>query len=569
MHDTDDAGPFQSPSPSTPAPISNGAAPRETTLEAALKLAARGWKVFPCRSNKAPYTPHGFYDATADESTLRQWWRKWPEALIGVPTGAENGFIVVDIDVDRSQGKDGEAVWSCILEGLDLPVTPMARTPRGGRHLYFKHPGYKVLSTSNQIGPGIDTRADGGYVIVPPSFGYGWFTDPSKCPLADAPAWLQAILPREAASLAPIDGPSPAPSFNAAPAITSDALSDACTKIQAAPNGAQEQTLNAESFRIGWWVAKGHYTRDEALDRLLAAARAMPTYDLARPWEASQLRDKVVRALDDGIRSPSVEWRHTTNGGELLGPSPSEWPKPADILSLERTAIPPFPLAFLPEPLRSRATDIAERMQCPADFVGIALLIAAATAIGRHIRLAPKRHDPWTERVALWGAVVGRPGSMKSPAIKAALDPLFEIESRLLEEHKKGMEAYAAAVEAAEEIAKAWQDACKEARKKGEPEPAKPDGAEPPPCPRSPRLSVTDTTQEMLAQLMAASERGLMLFRDELSGWLLSLNQYRAGADRQFFLECHSGGRWTQDRKTRPSYVIEDLYPIVHVRCRG
>ncbi|MCY1078870.1 bifunctional DNA primase/polymerase [Archangium lansingense] len=150
-------------------------------LTAALKYAARGWRVFPCwwtengrcacpsgaactSPGKHPLTRHGVKDASTDTGQIRAWWGRWPPAHVAIATGAESRLVVIDLD--RKPGKDGVASLNALGQ---VPVTLSARTGSGGLHLYFKHPGGRVPSTSSKVGLGIDVRADYGYVIAPPS----------------------------------------------------------------------------------------------------------------------------------------------------------------------------------------------------------------------------------------------------------------------------------------------------------------------------------------------------------------------------------------------------------------
>lgn len=141
----------------------------------ALRYARLGWHVFPVhsvrhgrctcgeaaceRQGKHPLTPHGFKDATTDRSTIRQWWTIWPWANIAVATGKVSGIVVLDVD-----GGEGEAS----LRSLNIE-TPLLRSRSGkGWHHYYKYPGMSVESGVRVV-PGVDVRADGGYIIVPPS----------------------------------------------------------------------------------------------------------------------------------------------------------------------------------------------------------------------------------------------------------------------------------------------------------------------------------------------------------------------------------------------------------------
>jgi len=99
------------------------------------------------------------------------------------------------------------------------------------------------------------------------------------------------------------------------------------------------------------------------------------------------------------------------------------WPAPQPIPS-GLPSVPAFDERLLPSALAPWVADIAERAQCPPDFVAIGALVAAAAVIGRQVAIRPKRADDWTVIPNLWGLAVGRPGLMKSAALAEALKPL-------------------------------------------------------------------------------------------------------------------------------------------------
>jgi putative DNA primase/helicase len=176
-------------------------------LAAALGYARAGLPVFPCRPReqilddgkilkaKAPLVAHGFKDASKDERTIVTWWTRWPDAMIGAPTGS-TGVFVVDVD-----GPKGEATLAGIESVFGkLPPTKTVKSGRadGGRHLYFKiPPGVKIKSKDNLLGEKLDVKAHGGYTIIPPSIhpsGSKYTLVDEAAPLADAPYWLLPMI---------------------------------------------------------------------------------------------------------------------------------------------------------------------------------------------------------------------------------------------------------------------------------------------------------------------------------------------------------------------------------------
>jgi|GEM_PF-1393337 len=179
-------------------------------MENAKQFAERGIPVFPCRPDKRPYTAHGFHDASTDPAQIAAWWKKWPSALIGLPTGATSGIDVLDID-----GQTGEGSLAALLaEQGELPPTRSARTGGGGTHYYFRA-DERIKNSTNKLGKNIDTRGVGGYIIVPPSISakgaYTYIGDPDA-PLADWPQWIiERLCPT-----APLDKPVGATASDAA-----------------------------------------------------------------------------------------------------------------------------------------------------------------------------------------------------------------------------------------------------------------------------------------------------------------------------------------------------------------
>ena len=166
----------------------------KTPLDAALFYALElHWPVLPVRPQaKNPLTQHGLNDATVDEKTIRQWWRAWPDANVGIVTGAASGLLV--LDVDPRHGGDESLRELCAED--QLPLTVVGLTGGGGRHFYFQLPAGEHRNKANLL-PGLDIRASGGYVVAPPSahesggsYRFGEGRSPIDLLPASAPGWL-------------------------------------------------------------------------------------------------------------------------------------------------------------------------------------------------------------------------------------------------------------------------------------------------------------------------------------------------------------------------------------------
>jgi len=175
-------------------------------LDAALAYAELGYAVFPCApGGKVPLTTRGFLDATTDPTKIEAWWRRHPRANIGMPT---QGMLAVDADV--VDGEPNPWLSDEPEKQLDLAVAPMSITPRGGQHhLFCRPPGKAWRCTEGKLAPKVDTRTDGGYIVVPPSIredgrAYRWQPtlelDVPPEQLPEPPDWLVERLDRIAES---------------------------------------------------------------------------------------------------------------------------------------------------------------------------------------------------------------------------------------------------------------------------------------------------------------------------------------------------------------------------------
>jgi putative DNA primase/helicase len=175
---------------------------RESVQAFAHFLITRGFKIFPVVPNgKRPCIVKSWpAEATDDPRIVAGWWDHTPDANIGLPTGEINGVVVVDID--NGGNKNGSAELKKLLEehGDSWAHVPYVKTPSGGYHFFFKHPGVHISSSANKIAPGIDIRADGGYVVAIGSYrngkpyeGSSNFTGGIENP-PEMPEWLMKLI---------------------------------------------------------------------------------------------------------------------------------------------------------------------------------------------------------------------------------------------------------------------------------------------------------------------------------------------------------------------------------------
>ncbi len=171
-------------------------------VEFALSYARIGWPVFPLH-NKKPFEflahgvqSHGYKDATTDAETIQAMWTYHPTATIGLATGERSRIIVLDIDPPEGyyRLKDLQTTYAL------LPETRRSSTANKGLHFFFAYPD-DGNTYKNAVGlaglEGVDIRATGGYVVLPPSKLYGrlaykW-ADP-ETPIAAAPEWLLKLI---------------------------------------------------------------------------------------------------------------------------------------------------------------------------------------------------------------------------------------------------------------------------------------------------------------------------------------------------------------------------------------
>lgn len=166
--------------------------PQNAFLSWALRYLKLGWPVIPLKG-KIPLTKNGSKDASLNETQIKAWWQQWPEANVGLATGVR--FFAVDIDIKSG----GEETWDMLKhQHGELPETIEQITGSGGKHILYRLPDFPVYNSAGKIGPGIDVRGKGGYIVASPSIhpetkrAYTWdgLAEIEDQKMAAAPPWL-------------------------------------------------------------------------------------------------------------------------------------------------------------------------------------------------------------------------------------------------------------------------------------------------------------------------------------------------------------------------------------------
>ncbi|HEV7680006.1 MAG TPA: DUF3987 domain-containing protein [Candidatus Dormibacteraeota bacterium] len=473
---------------------------------AALALAAEGFRVIPLQArDKRPLLDNWPDRATTHVEQIGLWWRTWPEANVGIATG--NGLVVIDLDAG---GQDTLKVLEAELG--ELPSTRSVTTGSSGLHLYFRLPAGVTQGNSARrlLGAGIDVRADGGQVVAPPSIhpnGRPYVWDDTG-PIADLPAaWLERMQ---------------------RPVRESQSFSLEAGEL--VPEGGRNDTL----YRYGASLrGKGKS------DAYIAAALVTFNSERCRPALDSAEVDTVIGSVQ-GLpmgEAPTL----ILHGGRLERATEID----DDGVTPAVATLPPFPVDVLPPEASELVKYAALAAGAPNDMVAIPALVVLAAAIGGSRALQVKAG--WREYPVLWAAIVAPPSSGKTPSMRAAFSPLREWQADRFAEFTEALEGYQSAEEA-------W------GKTRGSDRGAKPDR------PVARRIIVDDFTVEQLVAILHENPRGVAAVKDELSGWVRSLNQYKGGrgSDRSNTLALWSSSHITVDRKLNPVPLYIGL-PLVSI----
>jgi hypothetical protein len=244
-------------------------------LEAALKLARRV-PVFPCDNDKTPFVAHGFKDASSDPDVIRRWWERYPDALIGVPTGIK--FVVADLDLQHDEAQR----WLSDNWGR-LPVTRTHTTRSGGKHLLFA-PHQEIKCTTGKLHPHVDTRGHGGYVIWWPAEGLEVLHGSM---LADVPTWILESLRPKPAPIVPLATARPVSQRQSERQL--DGIIRTVTQAQA---GQRNAVTFWGACRLRELVERGELSESMARRLIIAAGTStgLSTVEVERAFDSASRR---------------------------------------------------------------------------------------------------------------------------------------------------------------------------------------------------------------------------------------------------------------------------------------
>ena len=344
----------------------------------ALSLARLGMPVFPCRPNKVPYVTGGFKSATTGEEQIRAWWAQWPEAMVGVPTGPASGFWVLDIDCK------GDVDGFASLAELEakhgpLPATRRHGTPSGGQHLIFKYPaGRRIGNSASKLGPGLDVRGAGGYVVIPPSTNADGksYTVADESRVVDAPTWLLNLV----ASMPKAERPGqPIPLNGSSHPWVAAGLGKACSELAAmAPDSGRNDALNQAAFRFFRFAAGGCVGMDEVEAALLDACRSCGLPDSEARKTVTSAKDAALK--DGPLHPPEADCPRREN--QATAPAPT-WPEAQPLVSKIEPI--PYPTDALPENIRAAVAEVQGFVQAPFPLVASSALGALSLACQAHV----------------------------------------------------------------------------------------------------------------------------------------------------------------------------------------
>lgn len=331
-------------------------------VEHALDYASRGWPVLVLDPDtkvslkSAKNSPTGLrWGQTTDPEEIRRDFKRWPNANVGIATGDEAGFFVVETDTadGHGEGTDGAAELAKLeAEYGALPATLEAESPSGSVHRYYLHHGFPIKNSASAVAPGVDVRGDGGMVVAPPSVkpGKGAYKWRNNLPIVPCPQWLldrilagkekpepePTISQQAMATVPPRDGFDDDQVQRRARNGTSyieAALSGEYDALARASKGSRNTDLNNAAVKLGHYVGSGLLDESVVVQTLLDACASNGSLaEDGRP----QCLATIKSGLAKGKTEPKGVPERTAEVYQFPGTSPLN-PNPAQSLAIPLT----------------------------------------------------------------------------------------------------------------------------------------------------------------------------------------------------------------------------------------
>lgn len=516
----------------------------------ALRLGEATLPVFPCRLDNRRPLVRWRDESTADPERIAELWERHPGALPAIDL-AKAGLVV--LDGDQHGGPDGVAALRDMFQqrGFDCRQHPGVRTPRNGIHVYLRQNGSALTNSPGNLPAGIDIRGAGGYVIAP---GARLPDGRSYEPIAETPslrtAYAEGAIPYAPQWLAEIvrkpERDRSTDTFTASDArgapFATAALNNIAAELAGVPEPGRNEALNKAAFRMGRMVARKWITGGEVESRLLSSAHAN---GLVKKKGKLAAERTIASGLNAGEREPhpdpedrprekdrKAETEQPRAGAGVAEPIFDPW---------DTWVVPRFPLDVLPSPVQRFVSDQSAVVGCDASALAMTCIANFSASIHHRFALKLMRHGDWWAVARIWLVLVGDVSRKKTPVFNTAFAELEAHEHRERAAHRQATREYEAA-------AAQWDPKVK--------------GPPPEPPAKPPRFVTSEITPEKMADLLSGSERGILVKRDELVGWIGSMEKYgsRGGAaDRAFWLQSYDGGPYQQDRIGRGEVYIPNL----------
>ena len=551
-------------------------------IDTALAYLYEGLNPLPLKSNKAPMLPvgHGYLYESVEDTKVNELFERAEK--IGIACGKVSGqFECLDFD-----GKNGEPIAAIFEQFIATDVVaaiisrnnlPCFTTPSGGRHIYYRYEGDCDASRALAHWPSkkvmIETRGHGSYVAVHPSTGYTRISGSDIVKVATITAEERDCLLAVAESLTQYTRTTGTGGSSAKSDREWPKKFDTSTPI-GRYNEECEQQAKDLLLGTGWkylytrkydkveywqrpgkeseravsatWGRQRHmfYCWTDSMEPF-AVNTAYTPFDiymmLVHDGDLKKATAALYRRWDD-TSAPELSSEFLGTPSTPLPPPPVSPPlgapvkpvstDPPAVCQLSEPTKVSFPIEVFPQQLQEFIRQMHTNLNFTPDFTSVAAMFAIATMNGNKYKL--RVNEVWVAPTLFWFGVVGDPGTMKSHPISAMIKPIKKIDIENKAVHSKLMEEFDAAI---------MDKSVKHKPKK----------------PQFRQIMISDVTLEAIHYVHTVNRRGLGYHKDELVGFMNSMNQYKSkGSDEQFWLESFNNQPYMVNRATKETLSIED-----------